>query len=145
MRWPAICRRGKWPATRFLLSVGSAFWQSLFALLSYLVTVVLFVIIYRFMPKAEVTLRDTLPGAILGGLLWEVAKYVFALSVNYFHYDQIYGSVGAVVAVLTWSYFSSLILLFGAQLTAVFHREHPHFPSPSTRNSSTTFHAHLRI
>ena len=113
-----------------LLSVGSAFWQVVFAILSYLVTVVLFVVIYRFMPKAEVTLRDTLPGAILGGLLWEVAKYVFALSVNYFHYDQIYGSVGAVVAVLTWSYFSSLILLFGAQLTAVFHREHPHFPSP---------------
>ena len=113
-----------------LLSVGSAFWQAVFAILSFLVTVVLFVIIYRFMPKAEVTLRDTLPGAILGGLLWELAKYVFALSVNYFHYDQIYGSVGAVVAVLTWSYFSSLILLFGAQLTAVFHREHPHYPSP---------------
>ena len=34
-------------------------------------------------------------------------------------------SVGAVVAVLTWSYVSSLILLFGAQLTAVFHHEHP--------------------
>jgi membrane protein len=114
-----------------LLSVGSAFWQGIFAILSLLVTVVLFVIIYRFMPKAEVTLRDTLPGAIFAGLLWEVAKYVFALSVNYFHYDQIYGSVGAVVAVLTWSYFSSLILLFGAQLTAVFHREHPHFPSPA--------------
>lgn len=113
-----------------LLSVGSAFWQGIFAILSLLVTVVLFVIIYRFMPKAEVTLRDTLPGAILAGILWEVAKYVFALSVNYFHYDQIYGSVGAVVAVLTWSYFSSLILLFGAQLTAVFHREHPHFPAP---------------
>jgi len=115
-----------------LLSVGSAFWQGIFAILSLLVTVVLFVIVYRFMPKAEVTFRDTLPGAILAGLLWEVAKYVFALSVNYFHYDQIYGSVGAVIAVLTWSYFSSLILLFGAQLTAVFHREHPHFPPPAS-------------
>jgi membrane protein len=114
-----------------LLSVGSVFWQGIFAVLSFLVTVVLFVIIYRFMPKAEVTLRDTLPGAIVGGLLWELAKYVFAWSLNYFHYDQIYGSVGAVVAVLTWSYVSSLILLFGAQLTAVFHREHPHYPSPS--------------
>ena len=31
----------------------------------------------------------------------------------------------SVVAVLTWSYVSSLILLFGAQLTAVFHYEHP--------------------
>jgi YihY family inner membrane protein len=111
-----------------LLSVGSVFWQGIYAIVSFLVTVVLFVVIYRFMPKAEVTLRDTLPGAVLAGLLWEVAKYVFAWSLNYFHYDQIYGSVGAVVAVLSWSYVSSLILLFGAQLTAVFHREHPHYP-----------------
>jgi len=108
-----------------LASVGSAFWQVLFATVSYLVTVALFVLVYRFMPKAEVTLRDTLPGAFLAGLLWEIAKYIFALSLHYFHYDQVYGSVGAVVAVLTWSYVSSLILLFGAQLTAVFHYEHP--------------------
>lgn len=108
-----------------LLSVGSAFWQIVFAALSFLITVALFVVVYRFMPRAQVTLKDSLPGAFLGGLLWEIAKYVFALSLNYFHYDQIYGSVGAVVAVLTWSYVSSLILLFGAQLTAVFHREHP--------------------
>jgi membrane protein len=108
-----------------LTSVGSAFWQILFAIVSYLVTVVLMVLIYRFMPKVSVTLRDTLPGAFLAGLLWEIAKYIFASSLNYFHYDQIYGSVGAVVAVLTWSYVSSLIMLFGAQLTAVFHYEHP--------------------
>jgi membrane protein len=108
-----------------MLSAGSVFWQGVFAVASFLITVTLFVIVYRFMPKAEVTLRDTLPGAIIGGLLWEVAKYVFAWTLNYLHYDQIYGSVGAVVAVLTWSYVSSLILLFGAQLSAVFHREHP--------------------
>lgn len=108
-----------------LVSVGSVFWQGLFATVSFLVTVALFVAIYRFMPKTEVSLRDVLPGAVLGGLLWELAKYVFAWSLSYFHYDQIYGSVGAVVAVLTWSYVSSLILLFGAQLSAVFHREHP--------------------
>jgi membrane protein len=108
-----------------LASAGSAFWQVLFATLSYLVTVALFVLIYRFMPKANVSLRDTLPGAFLAGLLWEIAKYIFALSLHYFHYDQVYGSVGAVVAVLTWSYVSSLILLLGAQLTAVFHYEHP--------------------
>ncbi len=101
----------------------------LFAVVSYLVTVALFVLVYRFMPKAAVTLRDTLPGAFLAGVLWEVAKYIFAWSLNYFHYDEIYGSVGAVVAVLTWSYVSSLILLFGAQLTAVFHYEHPAAPT----------------
>ena len=113
-----------------LISVGSVFWGGVFAIASFLVTATLFIVVYRFMPKAEVTFRDTLPGAIIGGLLWEAAKYLFAWTVNYFHYDQIYGSVGAVVAVLTWSYVSSLILLFGAQLTAVFHREHPHYPTP---------------
>jgi YihY family inner membrane protein len=114
-----------------LLSAGSVFWQGIFAAASFLITVTLFVIVYRFMPRAEVTVRDTLPGAIIGGLLWEAGKYIFAWALNYFHYDQIYGSVGAVVAVLTWSYVSSLILLFGAQLTAVFHREHPHYPTPT--------------
>jgi len=119
-----------------LLSAGSAFWQIIFAIASFLITVILFVVVYRFMPKAEVSLRDTLPGAIIGGLLWEIAKYVFAWALSFFHYDQIYGSVGAVVAVLTWSYVSSLILLFGAQLTAVFHREHPHYPSSPAALSS---------
>ena len=111
-----------------LISVGSAFWQMLFAAGSYLVTVAVFVLVYRLLPRTAVTWKDTLPGAFLAGLLWEIAKYIFALSLNYFHYDQIYGSVGAVVAVLSWSYVSSLILLFGAQLTAVFHREHPTKP-----------------
>ncbi len=120
-----------------LLSAGSLFWQGVFAIASFLITVILFVVVYRFMPKAEVSLRDTLPGAIIGGLLWEVAKYVFAWTLNYFHYDQIYGSVGAVVAVLTWSYVSSLILLFGAQLTAVFHREHPHYPAAANSPLTT--------
>ena len=62
--------------------------------------------------------------AVVAGMLWETSKYVFAWSLQYFHYDQIYGSVGAVVAVLTWSYVSSLILMFGAQLSVVLHQEH---------------------
>ncbi|MEJ7615430.1 MAG: YihY/virulence factor BrkB family protein [Pyrinomonadaceae bacterium] len=108
-----------------LAATASAFWQGVFALISLLVTVALFTLVYRFMPSGRVTLRDTLPGAIIAGVLWEAAKYIFAASLHYFHYDQIYGSVGAVVAVLTWSYVSSLILMFGAQLSAVFHEEHP--------------------
>jgi membrane protein len=109
---------------RLLSSVGSVFWQIVFALVSLLVTFTLFAVVYRFMPNARMTFRDTIPGALIGSLLWEAAKYLFAWSLNYFHYDQIYGSVGAVVAVLTWGYVSSLVLLFGAQLAGVFHREH---------------------
>jgi len=126
---------------RLLASVGSVFWQIVFALVSLLVTFTLFMIVYRFMPNAHVTVRDTIPGALIGSLLWEAAKYVFAWSLNYFHYDQIYGSVGAVVAVLTWGYVSSLVLLFGAQLTSVFHREHMEHPveAPGINVPSASF------
>jgi YihY family inner membrane protein len=114
-----VVRRAAW-----LGVVNNAFWQTLFASASTLVTITLFALVYRLVPNGRVTLRDTLPSAIVAGLLWEAAKYIFAGSLQYFHYDQIYGSVGAVVAVLTWSYVSSLILMFGAQLSVVLHQEH---------------------
>ncbi|PYS78319.1 MAG: hypothetical protein DMF70_15020 [Acidobacteria bacterium] len=120
---------------RLLSSVGSVFWQVVFALVSLLVTFTLFAIVYRFMPNAHVTVRDVIPGAVIAGLLWEGAKYGFAWSLNYLDYNQIYGSVGAVVAVLVWGYVSSLVLLFGAQLTSVFHREHMEHPVAQTNIS----------
>jgi membrane protein len=104
--------------------VGNAFWQAAFMLAGTFVTVTVFTLVYRLVPNGRVTLRDTLPSAVVAGVLWELSKYVFAWSLQYFHYDQIYGSVGAVVAVLTWSYVSSLILMFGAQLSVVLHQEH---------------------
>ena len=107
----------------WLALVGDGVWQLVFAVVSVLVTITLFTFVYRVMPNGRVTLRDSIPGAVVAGLLWEISKYVFASSLHYFHYDQIYGSVGAVVAVLTWSYVSSLIMLFGAQLSVVFHQE----------------------
>src|SRR5881394_2482116 len=116
---------------RLLSTAGSFFWQIIFALVSLFVTFALFLIVYRFMPNAYVSARDCVPGAIIGSLLWEAAKYVFAWSLNYFNYEQVYGSVGAVVAVLTWGYVSSLVLLFGAQLTGVFHREQMEHPMPA--------------
>jgi membrane protein len=122
----------------WLIVSSSPFWQVIFALVSILVTIALFVIVYRFMPNTSVCVRDALPGAVAGGLMWEAAKYIFAWSLHYFHYDQIYGSVGAVVAVLTWGYVSSLVLLFGAQLTAVFHREHPAEPVKASAADAAT-------
>jgi membrane protein len=107
----------------WLALVGDGVWQLVFAVVSVLVTIALFTFVYRVMPNGRVTLRDSIPGAVVAGLLWEVSKYGFASLLHYFHYDQIYGSVGAVVAVLTWSYVSSLIMLFGAQLSVVFHQE----------------------
>jgi membrane protein len=84
----------------------------------------LFTLLYKLLPNAKVTFLEALIGAVLAGVLWEGAKFGFAFLLPYFHYDLLYGSIGAGVALLTWVYLSSLIMLFGAQFTALLHRDH---------------------
>jgi len=100
------------------------FWQLIFMAGSLVITVVLFTIVYKWLPNAAVSLREAVIGAAIAGVMWEVAKYAFAYLIPYFHYDLLYGSIGAGVALLTWVYLSSVIMLIGAQFTALLHREH---------------------
>ena len=80
--------------------------------------VVLFGVLYRFMPHVRLTWRDVLPGAILAGVLWQAAKQLFLLFIGRYlsSSNLVYGSVGAIIAFLMWTYVSSVILLFGALL-----------------------------
>ena len=78
-----------------------------------------FMILYRYMPNTEVRFRDVWLGALFSCLGFEGAKWGFLQYVNtYPVYNLLYGSVGAVMALLTWVYVSAIILLFGALLTS---------------------------
>ena len=100
-------------------------WETLFVGASIVLTIILFTIIYRWLPNARVPWLQALTGASIAGVMWEAAKFGFAMLLPYFHYDLLYGSIGAAVALLSWVYLSSNIMLFGAQLTAELYREHP--------------------
>jgi len=108
----------------WLVALSGLAWQSLFVLASVAVTILLFTVLYKALPNTHVPLAEALPGAALAGVLWEGAKFGFALLLPYFHYELLYGSIGAGVALLTWVYLSSVIMLFGAQFTALLHRDH---------------------
>ncbi|HSE99151.1 MAG TPA: YihY/virulence factor BrkB family protein [Blastocatellia bacterium] len=99
-------------------------WQAVFIVASLAVTIMLFAALYKWLPNTEVPMLEALTGAVLSGVLWEGAKFGFAYLLPYFHYDVLYGSIGAGVALLSWVYLSSLIMLFGAQFTAILHRDH---------------------
>lgn len=99
-------------------------WQTGLFLVGVVVTIMLFAVLYKVMPNTEVPFWEALPGAALAGTLWEGAKFGFAYLLPFFHYDMLYGSIGAGVAILTWVYVSSIIMLFGAQFTALLHRDH---------------------
>ncbi|PYP83810.1 MAG: hypothetical protein DMF61_22030 [Blastocatellia bacterium AA13] len=109
---------------RWIIELGGYAWQSVFIAASVAVTILLFTVVYKWLPNTRIPISEALTGAVLSALLWEPAKFGFAYLLPYFHYDLLYGSIGAGVALLTWVYMSSNILLFGAQFTALLHREH---------------------
>jgi YihY family inner membrane protein len=80
--------------------------------------IILFALLYTFLPHVKMGWREVLPGAIAAGFLWQGAKYVFLYFVANFlsRSNLVYGSFGTIIAFLTWTYISSLILLSGAYL-----------------------------
>lgn len=93
------------------------------ALVPPLLSAGVFVLMYRTMPRAEVRWRDVWLGGLVAGLIWEVGKQLFTWYVgNVAAYNVIYGSVGAIIVFLLWSYLSAQLLLLGAEFTAEYSR-----------------------
>lgn len=92
---------------------------------SLFISIILFAIIYRYLPHFRVTWRDIWPGALAAGILWEIAKRAFFIyATRYLAQSSltqlIYGSVATIIAFLAWSYMSSMLFIFGAHLNAGF-------------------------
>lgn len=80
----------------------------------------MFVAMYRYIPATQVSWRASSLAAIAATIAWQLATYVFTwyLRVGLGRYELIYGSLGAVVALLVLVYLIAWIILFGAHLCA---------------------------
>jgi membrane protein len=90
---------------------------------SLLLTVLMFWLIYRFLPNVQGLRRRRLVwgAALLAAFLWELAKLGFAQFLgNLDRYQATYGSVAGVVVTMMWIYISSLIILLGAEAAAAY-------------------------
>jgi membrane protein len=87
--------------------------------ISFLVITFLFALIYKVLPDAEVPWRDVWLGATFTAILFTVGKSLFGLYLGHSTIGSSYGAAGSLVIVVLWTYYSALILLFGAELTFV--------------------------
>ena len=95
------------------------FWSLAPQLLTPVLSYLSFVLLYRFLPNTEVKLSDVWLVALLAAGAFEGAKWGFVWYVQTFPvYNVVYGSVGAIMALLTWVYVSAIILLFGALVSS---------------------------
>ncbi len=87
-------------------------------ILSLIVVIAWFFVLFRFLPDARTGKGITFTGAIVTGILFSIGKYVlrWMLSGNLQH---LYGASGALVLILLFVFYSALILYFGAAFTKV--------------------------
>ncbi len=88
------------------------------------ISITLFGILYMLLPHIKLTWRQILPGAIVGGVAWELAKRAFLSFIGAYlsRSNLVYGSVTAIIVFLTWTYVSSLIFLFGSYVNVEYRR-----------------------
>ena len=105
-----------------LLPFVEFLYRGLFMLATFAITLLMFLVIFERLPNRRVTLRQAFPGALLTALLWQAARGLFFRLVPYFNYRQVYGPIGVAVALMTWVYISSAVMLFGAQVSSALYR-----------------------
>lgn len=86
-------------------------------LISLVVIAALFSLIFRFVPDADLSLRDVWLGSLVTALLFVGGNELIGLYLRYTSLVTVYGAAGSLVLTLTWVYYSSLAFLFGAELT----------------------------
>jgi membrane protein len=93
--------------------------QFMIKLLAEVITVAGFSLLYLLLPNALVRPRHAIVGGITAGVLFEIMGRLFAIYVTRFPtYTLLYGTFSVVPIFLLWVYFSWLVVLFGAVVTA---------------------------
>jgi membrane protein len=83
-----------------------------------LASIGLFFLIYWGLPNRKVPARAVLPTAIVMGILWEIAKYLYILALPKLDFRSVYGPFEVSVGLIMWAFLSGLLLLGGAYVSA---------------------------
>jgi membrane protein len=96
------------------------FWQVANLAASMGLIFLILLVVYRWLPRSHVRVADVWVAALLGSLVWTAVKEGFAyfLGSSLSNFDAVYGTLSAVVVLLTWMYISSIIILAGAEFSA---------------------------
>jgi membrane protein len=84
------------------------------------VVILLFAAIFKFLPDAKIQWRDVWIGAAMTAIFFAIGKWALGLYLGSGSAASAYGAASALITLLLWVYYSSQILLFGAEFTQVY-------------------------
>jgi membrane protein len=105
-----------------LLGLGAAAvmaWSVIQLVLAVALLVALGAIVYKLLPNVQQRWSHVIVASLITTLLWIVATLLFRYYVQHFgSYNKTYGTIGAVIMLLTWMYYSMFVVLIGGELAA---------------------------
>ena len=110
-------------AGRYFESIlpGSALlWQVLNFVVSFAFVALVFALMFRFLPDARIAWKDVLVGAVVTAILFVAGQFAIGYYLGAGPVADRFGAAGAIVVVLVWVYYSSMIVFLGAELTQVY-------------------------
>ena len=94
--------------------------MSVYLIFDFAVIVFLFAMIFKFLPDATIQWRDVWIGAVMTAILFGIGKWLLGLYLGSGAAGSAYGPASSLITLLLWVYYSSQILLFGAEFTQVY-------------------------
>lgn len=101
-------------------------------ILSVGIITVLFALIFRYLPDAEIQWKTVWVGGLITAILFVLGKYLLGLYFGKADPGSTYGAAGTIILVMLWVSYSSLILFFGAEFTFVYAKHYGIKISPNS-------------
>ena len=93
---------------------------TIYVVFDFAVVVLLFAMIFKFLPDVEIQWRDVWIGAVITAILFSIGKWLLGFYLGSGAAGSAYGAASSLITLLLWIYYSSQILLFGAEFTQVY-------------------------
>jgi membrane protein len=90
------------------------------SVLTLITTTVIFAVIFRVLPDADIKWKDVFIGALITAIFFMLGKFAISFYISKANIGSTYGTAGSLVVLLLWVYYSSLILYFGAEITKAY-------------------------
>jgi membrane protein len=104
-------------------TLGQRVWSLLAQTTALCLTIGVFTVLYLYLPRLSVELKDVIWGALQAGILWEILKHAFVWYIaTVADFGKVYGSISAVLVLLIWMHVSALILIWGGEFSAEYAR-----------------------
>jgi membrane protein len=93
---------------------------TVYLVFDFAIVVLLFAMIFKFLPDVKIQWRDVWIGAVMTAILFGIGKWLLGFYLGSGAAGSAYGAASSLITLLLWVYYSSQILLFGAEFTQVY-------------------------